>query len=116
MAYLLTILAGPRSIYTDISRADLCNIVREVLQILPNAGETFVFRALRPRNIHVQRRRIRSAMRAVDPLSRDMRRSVAISRCAYNALPPNVCGEFNMHCLFLLYNVSNNTCGVNTLY
>ena len=80
--------SGPRNTYTDISHADLCN-VREVLNILPNAGETFVFGALRQRNIHVQRWKVRNAIRAVDPLSRAMRRSVAIFRRAYNVPCPN---------------------------
>ena len=60
-----------------ISQSDLCNIVREVLQTLPNAGETFVQGALRQRNIHVQRWRVRNTIQLVDPLSRAMRRSVA---------------------------------------
>ena len=80
---------GPRSTYTDISQSDLCNIVREVLQILPNAGETFVQGALRQRNIHVQRWRVRNAIQVVDPLSRAMRRSVAILRRVYNVPCPN---------------------------
>ena len=80
---------GPRNTYTEITQNDLCNIVREVLQILPNAGETFVLGALRQRDIHVQRCKVRDAIRAVDPLSRAMRRSVAILRRVYNFPCPN---------------------------
>ena len=80
---------GPRNTYTNISQSDLCNIVREVLQILPNAGETFVQGALRQRNIHVQRWRVKNTIQLVDPLSRAMRRSVAILRRVYNVPCPN---------------------------
>ena len=38
--------SGPRNTFTEITNTDLCNVVREVLQILPNAGETFVLGAL----------------------------------------------------------------------
>ena len=80
---------GPRTTYTNISQSDLCNVVREVLGILPNAGETFVLGALRQRGIHVQRWRVRDAICFVDPLTRAMRRSIAIIRRAYNVPCPN---------------------------
>ncbi len=81
--------SGPRNTFTEISHTDLCNVVREVLQILPNAGETFVLGALRQRNIHIQRWKVRNAIYSVDPLSRAMRRSVAILRRVYNVPCPN---------------------------
>ena len=80
---------GPRTTYTNISQSDLCNVVRDVLGILPNAGETFVLGALRQRGIHIQRWRVRDAIWHVDPLTRAMRRSVAIIRRAYNVPCPN---------------------------
>ena len=80
---------GPRSTYSNISQTDLCNVVREVLQILPNAGETFVLGALRQRGIIIQRWRVRDAICHVDPLTRAMRRSVAIIRRVYNVPCPN---------------------------
>ena len=60
---------GQRDTYTEISQTDLCDVVREVLQVLPNAGETFVLGALRQRNIRIQRWKVRNAIRTVDPLS-----------------------------------------------
>ena len=81
--------SGPRNTFTEISRIDLCNVVREVLQLLPNAGETFVLGALRQRNIHIQRWKVRDAICSVDPLGRAMRRSVAILRRVYNVPCPN---------------------------
>ena len=80
---------SPRNTYTHISEHELCNVVREVLSMLPNAGETFVLGALRRRDIHVQRWRVRNAICVVDLISRAMRRSVAILRRAYNVACPN---------------------------
>ena len=80
---------GPRSTYSNISQTELCNMIREVLQILPNAGETFVLGALRQRGIITQRRRVREAICQVDPLTRAMRRSVAVIRRVYNVSCPN---------------------------
>ena len=80
---------GQCTTYTDISGNDLCSIGSEVLGILPNAGERFVIGALRQRGIHVQRSRVCDAIYQVDPLTRAMRRSVAIIRQAYNVPCPN---------------------------
>ena len=80
---------GPRSCYSDINNDQLCQHISQILQILPNAGETFVLGALRHRGIHVQRYRVREAICLVDPLSRAMRRSVAILRRVYNVPCPN---------------------------
>jgi hypothetical protein len=80
---------GPRTTYTNISQSDLCNVVRDVLGILPNAGETFVLGALRQRGIHIQRWRVCDAICHVDPLTLAMRHSVAIIRRAYNVPCPN---------------------------
>ena len=80
---------GPRRSYSNINNDQLCQQVSHILQILPNAGETFVLGALRQRGIHVQRYRVREAIRLVDPLSRAMRRSVAVLRRVYNVPCPN---------------------------
>ena len=50
--------SGPRKAYTEISSNDLNTVVKEILDILPDAGETYVIGALRQRSIHVQRHRI----------------------------------------------------------
>ena len=47
----------PRKTYTEISSNDLNTVVKKILDILPDAGETYVNGALRQRNIHVQRQR-----------------------------------------------------------
>lgn len=61
--------AGPRLTYTEISQDALCNVVQEVLSILPNAGETDIIGACKSRGIFVQRQRVRDAIQTVDPVS-----------------------------------------------
>ena len=46
--------------------------------------------ALRSRSIHVQRRSVREAINAVDPVSRALRRTVTIIRRKYNVASPEV--------------------------
>ena len=46
---------GPKITYSDIPNGQLCQVVNEVLQIMPNAGETHVTEALRNRRIRVHR-------------------------------------------------------------
>ena len=69
---------GPRRTYTDISDEELQRIIRDVLQVLPNTGETYIISACRQRNIHVQRQRLRDAIKVVDPVGRALRRSIRI--------------------------------------
>ena len=81
--------SGPRLTYTNISNEDLCSEVRNILIILPEVGETIIIGALRSTSIHVQRRRVREAINAVDPVSRALRRTVTIVRRKYNVASPN---------------------------
>jgi len=60
---------GPRSTYSDISEEQLCNVLREILQLMPDAGETYVIGAIRSRRINVQRWSVRQAIQTVDPIS-----------------------------------------------
>ena len=46
--------SGPRKTYTEISSNDLNTVAKEILGILPDAGETYVTGALRQRNIHIR--------------------------------------------------------------
>ena len=81
--------SGPRLTYTNISNEDLCSEVRNILIILPEAVEATIIRTLRSTLIHVQRRRVREAINAVDPVSRALRRTVTIVRRKYNVASPN---------------------------
>lgn len=80
---------GPRNTYSDIADDDLCRLVREVLQNMPDAGETYIIGAIRSRGIIVQRWRIRQAFQTVDPISRALRRTFAVVRRVYNVVCPN---------------------------
>jgi 5-carboxymethyl-2-hydroxymuconate isomerase len=80
---------GTDSSYSDISQDSLCNTIREVLQVVPNAGETYIIGALRARGLRVQRWRVRAAIQTVDPISRSLRRTRAIVRRIYNVFSPN---------------------------
>ena len=80
---------GPRLTYTNISNEDLCSEVRNILIILLQVGETIIIGALRSRSIHVQRKRVREAINAVDPVSRTLRGTVTIVRRKYNVASPN---------------------------
>ena len=80
---------GTSSSYSDISQDALYNTVREVLQVVPNAGETYIIGALRARNLRVQRWRVHAAIQIVDPISCSLRRTRAIVRCIYNVFSPN---------------------------
>eukprot|EP00794_Sanderia_malayensis_P010335 gene10335-11410_t len=80
---------GPRKTYTEISDRDLANVVREVLDVMPEVGESYVIGACRRRNINVQRERIREAISTVDPVGRALRRSMTILRRTYSVPAPN---------------------------
>ena len=58
--------SGSRITYSEISDARLREIVEEVLQVMPNAGETYVIGSLRSRGVHVQRCRVREAFFETD--------------------------------------------------
>ena len=81
--------SGPRKTYTEISSNDPNSVVKEILDILPDAGETDVIGALRQKNIHVQRHRIWGAIEEVDPVSRSLRRTISIVRRVYSVPAPN---------------------------
>ena len=80
---------GPRESYSNISHDDLCDVVREVLAMVPDGGETFVIGALRGRGFRVQRWRVRNAIQTVDPISRLMRRTFCVARRTDNVPCPN---------------------------
>ena len=80
---------GPRNHYTHIDQGQLEELVRDILSILPDAGESYVIGACKSRGVNVQRQRIRDAIMTVDPISRALRRTVSIIRRKYNVKAPN---------------------------
>ena len=75
---------GPRITHSDISDARLCEIVGEVLQVMPNAVETYVIGSLRSRGVCVQRWCIWEATFTVDPGGCALKRYQAVVRQTYN--------------------------------
>ena len=88
--YLTSYRPGSRSTHTTISDERLCSVVREVLEILPDAGETYIIEACRQCSISVQRQCIRDAIKTVDPVSGALRRSICITRRVYSVPAPNL--------------------------
>ena len=80
---------GSRNTSSDIADDDLCSLVRECLQNMPDAGETYIIEAIRIRGVIVQRWRIRQAIQTVDRISRALRRTFAVVRRVYNVVCPN---------------------------
>ena len=75
---------GSCSRYTTISDEQLCSVVREVLEILPDAGETYVIGVCRQRNIFDQAQRIRDAINTTDPVSRTLGKFFGIMQQLYS--------------------------------
>ena len=80
---------GPRITYTDLDDEQLCAIVRDILQLMPDAGETYVIGSIKSRGINIQRWRVRNAIQIVDPVSRALRCTLAVVRRVYNVRCPN---------------------------
>ncbi|XP_041827246.1 uncharacterized protein LOC121644788 [Melanotaenia boesemani] len=79
---------GPLT-YTEMSDEELADIVREILQTTPNAGERYVLGSLRSRNVRIQRQRVRRCLQQLDPIGRAFRRRHTIRRRIYNVQTPN---------------------------
>ena len=75
--------------YTEISSNDLNTVVKEILNISPDAGETYVIGALRQRSIHIQGYRIQAAIEEVYPVNRSLRGTISIVRRVYSVPAPN---------------------------
>ena len=80
---------GIKQSFSDITDADLDEEVRQILQLTPYSGETYIRGGLRGRNIHVQRTRIRESLQRVDQIGRSIRKRYAICRRVYNVKGPN---------------------------
>ena len=80
---------GPRITYSEINEEDLLNNVREIIDTLPDAGESYVIGSLRSRGIFIQRHRIRDAINKIDPVGRALRKSVSVLRRVYSVPAPN---------------------------
>ena len=57
------------AVHTTISEEQICSVLREILEILPNTGQKYIYWTCCQCNIFVQRQRIRDAINTVDPVS-----------------------------------------------
>lgn len=73
----------------NINDKQLCSVVREICQTLPDADKSYVISVCRQRNIFVQRQRVRDAINNFDPVSRASRKLVCIMLWVYIVLAPN---------------------------
>ena len=75
--------------YDNITNTHLDGIVRDVLNVTPQAGRNMVRGALQSRGVHVRRRRVEESIARVDPVVPTLRNSTAIIRRTYNVPCPN---------------------------
>lgn len=77
------------SSYTDISDADLDEMVKSIQHNFPNAGLVMVQGHLQSMGVHVQRRRLRQSVARNDPIRRRIRWHQVLSRRSYSVPGPN---------------------------
>jgi hypothetical protein len=75
--------------FSDISEADLCEVIESVRFLTPNIGQSRLLGALRCRGFRIQRWRVRHCLRKLDPVGTALRGHVAIYRRKYNVPYPN---------------------------
>ena len=80
---------GYESTYSDIPDDELDVFVTRILDLSPQSGERMVLGSLKAQGLKIQRSRVRESIGRVDPVSRDMRRRMAINRRVYNVSTPN---------------------------
>ena len=75
--------------FSDISEADLCEVIESIRFLTPNIGQSRLLGALRCRGFRIQRWRVRHCLRKLDPVGTALRGHVAIYRRKYNVPYPN---------------------------
>lgn len=75
--------------FSDISEADLCEVIESIRFLTPNIGQSRLLGALRCRGFTIQRWRVRHCLRKLDPVGTALRGHVAIYRRKYNVPYPN---------------------------
>lgn len=83
--------------YTDISDADLDEVVSGLSAAFPRCGEKLIDGRLRCQGILVQQERIRNSLRRVDPVGTQLRRRMALHRRVYNVNSPNALWHLDGH-------------------
>lgn len=82
-------MVGSDSAFTQISDQELCELVREIKQGMPEIGYNMMRGVLLSRGIHVSIPRIQQCVSAVDPINTALRWATPTSRRSYNVPYPN---------------------------
>ncbi len=73
-----------------MTQNELEEFLRQLRREMPNAGETVVIGRLHSMGYHINRQRVREAIRRTDPLNTPLRwRGIAASRRPYSVPAPN---------------------------
>uniref|UniRef100_A0A7M5X2K0 Integrase catalytic domain-containing protein n=1 Tax=Clytia hemisphaerica TaxID=252671 RepID=A0A7M5X2K0_9CNID len=84
--------------FADISDADLNNLVSSFLREHGNfVGFSLVYGHLKSRGIHVQQKRIKDSIKAVDPENARIRWALVVSRRVYSVRGPNSLWHMDGH-------------------
>ncbi|XP_028417759.1 uncharacterized protein LOC114542313 [Dendronephthya gigantea] len=75
--------------FSDISEADLCEVIESIRSLTPNIGQSRLLGALRCKGFKIQRWRVRNCLRKLDPVGTALRGHVAIYRRKYYVPYPN---------------------------
>ena len=74
----------------EISDEDLTSLIKQIRQDTPYSGVSMMYGSLRARGLKVARERIRSTLRAIDPLSSALRWPAGLTkRRPYSVAGPN---------------------------
>ena len=93
----LGMVVGYYSSYSDIPDDELDVFVGRIIDLSSQSGERMLLGSLRAQGIKVQRHRLRESIGRVDPLSREMRRRMAINRRVYSVSTPNALWYLNYY-------------------
>lgn len=83
--------------FSDITDAELDQLVCHYKQGRPSAGLRFVVAYLKTHGLHVQRERVRASMQRVDPLGRVLRHQTTVQRRTYEAPRSNYVWHIDGH-------------------
>ena len=77
------------SCYTDISYHELCSVITEIREQMPDVGERMLNGALVARGILIKRQQLRDAIHDVDPVNTALRWNPRLLRQPYSVPGPN---------------------------
>ena len=88
----------------EISDDNLTSLIKQIRQDTPYSGVSMMYGSLRARGLKVARERIRSTLRAIDPLSSALRWPAGLTkRRPYSVAGPNSLWHIGMQLLNTIY-------------